>query len=97
MARGIYGFTPPGLPTAAATTNFLINAGAASSVYGFSFNPAGTIAYTADDSAPASGGGITRWTNSGSAWVLAYVVATNSSRGLVVDWSGANPVRTPTP
>lgn len=91
-ARGIYGFTPPGLPTAAATTNFLINAGAASSVYGFSFNPAGTIAYTADDSAPASGGGITRWTNSGSAWVLAYVVATNSSRGLVVDWSGANPV-----
>ncbi len=89
-ARGIYGL--PGLPASAATTNFVLNAGASSSVYGFSFNPAGTVAYTADDNAPTSTGGIQRWTNSGTAWVLAYTVATNSSRGLVVDWSGANPV-----
>ncbi len=91
-ARGVYGFSTPGLSTFDATTNFIINAGAASSVFAFSINPASTVAYTIDDNPPTSTGGIMRWTNNAGAWSLAYIVNTNAGRGLVVDWSGADPV-----
>jgi len=90
--RGVYGFSSPGLPTAPATTNLLFGTGANSSPYAFAFSPAGNIAYVADDSSVAAGGGIQRWTNSGGTWTLVYTNITQGCRGLTVDWSGANPV-----
>ena len=90
--RGVFGFTNAGVPTVATGATNLINTGNSSSPFAFAFNAANTVAYIVDDSAPASNGGIQKWTNSGAAWGLAYIVSTNASRGLAVDWSGANAV-----
>ena len=67
------------------------------SSYGFSINPTSDVAYVADDGAFGSGGGIQKWTFAASTWTLAYTLlntgaATTAVRGLLVDWSGGNPV-----
>jgi len=92
-ARGIHCFV--GTPTGTNAATQLFATGNASSPYGFAINPGGTIAYVADDTASVAGG-IQRWTNSGSAWGLAYTLGTGvanvGARSLVVNWSGPNPV-----
>lgn len=92
-ARGVYAFS--GAPTAGATATVVVNAGGSASPYDFAFNPAGTIAYLADDRTSAAGG-IQRWDFDGSAWALAYTLGTGAAnigaRGLAVDWSGSDPV-----
>ncbi len=90
---GIYGFS--GMPTAAATPTQLIATGTGAGTDEFEINSAGTVAYIADDRAATSGGGIQKWLFDGTAWSLAYTIASGSSngaRGLAVDWSGANPI-----
>lgn len=93
--RGIYGFQGGGAPTAGATTNLVIATGQTSSPYDFDFNVSMTIAYVADDTAGAAGG-IQRWDFNGSSWGLSYTLGTGvanvGTRGLAVDFSGANPV-----
>jgi len=92
---GIYALGS-GLPTSGIqTATTFIATGTGSSPYGFAINSAGTICYIADDRASASGGGIQKWTYSGGTWALAYTLgtgATTGARGLVVDWSGSNPI-----
>lgn len=87
-----------GLPTGTGETSTIaVNTtnGASTSPYAFAFNSANTICYVADDRAVASNGGIQKWTSiDGITWTLAYTLSANGSgaRGLVVDWSGSNPV-----
>ncbi|MBX2992649.1 MAG: hypothetical protein KF749_15960, partial [Bacteroidetes bacterium] len=76
----------PGLPTTGTHSN-----------YGFAISPDGNTMYMADDGTVANGGGIQKWTLSAGTWSLAYILLNNgttttSIRGLIVDWSGANPV-----
>ena len=99
---GIYQAGTAGtLPTTATATNLLIAVGGSSpSPYGFSISPDGTVAYVADDRSIANGGGIIKYTNSSGTWSSSvYTLSpgtgsatTFGARGLVVDWSGANPV-----
>ncbi|MFN4144783.1 MAG: ExeM/NucH family extracellular endonuclease, partial [Runella sp.] len=77
----------PGFPTA--TT----------SPYQFAINPTNNIIYVADDRNISSGGGIQKWTfdNVASTWSLAYTLGTGTSstvgaRGLIVDFSGTDPI-----
>jgi len=96
-SRGIYQVGTSGLPdTAGQTSTSIINAGGTASSYAFAINPAGDVAYLADDRTVATGGGIQKWTLSGSTWTLAGTFTnlngTESARGLAVDFSGANPV-----
>jgi hypothetical protein len=86
-----------GLPTngPVASTLILAVTGTSPSPYGFEFNPGFTVAYLADDRTAANGGGILKYTNSGTTWSLAYTLPTGSTvgaRGLSVDWSGPSPV-----
>jgi hypothetical protein len=94
--RGIYQIGTSGLPTGTTTSTSFINTGGTSSNYGFAINAAGDVAYIADDSAIASGGGIQKWTFNGTVWSLAgtfqSLSGTETVRGLSVDFSGANPV-----
>ena len=71
-----------------------------SSPYAFDINPAGNVMYIADDNstfvnAATQKGGIIKYTKSGSTWSFAYTlqspVAASGARGLVVDWTTANP------
>ena len=82
-----------GLPTASSSTTLIISD--TNSAYGFAVNPAGTLAYVADDTTSASGG-ILRYDYSGGAWSLTYMLGTGAAsigaRGLAVDWSGSSPV-----
>ncbi len=98
---GLYAFS--GLPTSADTASLLIKPASSfsnrASPYDFALNPAGNVAYLADDrtfKADYTGGGIQRWEKIGSTWSLTYSLNAGGtgggSRGLVVDWSGANPV-----
>jgi hypothetical protein len=76
----------PGFPDTTNSTN---------DPYGFSINPAGTIAYVADNRAKARGGGVQKWIKNGSTWSLAYTLdsaLTTGLRYLTVDWSGNNAV-----
>ena len=61
----------------------------------FSFNPTMDICYIAIGSNTAAGG-IQKWTKSGTSWTLAYKLGTGATNigayGLIVDYSGANPV-----
>ncbi len=61
----------------------------------FSFNSTSTICYVAVNLNSATGG-IQKWTKSGSTWTLQYTLGTGVSNigafGLVVDYSGDNPV-----
>ncbi|HEY1662962.1 MAG TPA: Ig-like domain-containing protein [Verrucomicrobiae bacterium] len=89
------------VPTATATATATGISG--SSLYEFAFNPAGNVAYVCDDSAVGSSvGGIAKWTNNGTTWVKAFTFGSSANtasngltagcRGMVVDFSGANPV-----
>ena len=80
-----------GLPTASGQTATLI--AAATSPYGFSISPDGNTMYVADDAAVSgnTGGGIQKWTKSGSTWTRQYTFAVQA-RGITVDYSGNNPV-----
>ncbi len=83
-----------GLPTTTATgTATGITGG---SVYDFAINPAGNVAYVADDSSLVSGnGGIVKWTYNGSTWSKKFQLTngmTAGCRALAVDFSGPNPV-----
>ena len=91
-ARGLYAFA--GLPVSSASATQLIDTGSSSSPYAFVINAAGTLAYIADDSSVAAGGGIQKWTNNAGTWSLAYTLtnAGTGGRGLVADFSGASPV-----
>ena len=86
---GIYSVA--GLPTnsEAVVTNIALPNGA--SPYGFAINSNGSVAYVADEAT-----GISKWTNNndGAGWGPAYTFdpTSTASRGLVVDWSGSNPV-----
>ncbi len=87
-----------GLPTSTGNTIAILSGfptTSGPSSYGFSVNSTNTIAYVADDRATALGG-IQKWTFNGTTWTLAYTLGTGvtniGTRGLIVDWSGANPV-----
>ncbi|MBB3836745.1 putative extracellular nuclease [Runella defluvii] len=62
------------------------------SPYGFAISPDGNTIYLADDRNTSSGGGIQKWVNNSGTWSLSYVISTVNVRGLVVDWSGTNPI-----
>ncbi len=89
-----------GLPiTTGQTSVVVITTGTSStaSPYAFSFNSTSDICYVADDRTTAPIGGVQKWTKSGSVWSLSYTLAVGTStgagaRGLIVDWSGTNPV-----
>lgn len=88
-------FSMGSLPTSGNPTPVqLINTGS-TIVEDFSINPSTNICYIAVNLNNATGG-IQKWTKSGSTWTLAYTLGTGVSNvgayGLVVDYSGANPV-----
>lgn len=88
-------FTLGSLPTSGtASPTQVINTGSLAPE-DFSFNSTGDICYIAIAANSASGG-IQKWTKSGSAWSLAYTLGTGATNigayGLVVDYSGSNPV-----
>ena len=95
---GIMAFT--GAPTTPATPALFLNTagtGSGASPVGFTFNPAMTVAYIADNRKASSGGGIQRFNWNGSAWVYAYTLAYTLSSSqqvweLAADFSGPNPV-----
>lgn len=93
--RGIYS-VGSGVPTSSGqTATNLFDTGSSSNPNAFQFNSAGNVVYIADESPLASGGGIQKWTLSGSTWSLAYTLGTGSGstlgvRGLTVDWSNPN-------
>ena len=88
---GIYTFQGGGLPETAANPVLVLATGANSQPAGFALNSALTIAYVADQRPTA--GGIQKWTNNGSAWVLAYSLPTGGGAfDVAVDFSGSNPV-----
>lgn len=66
------------------------------SPYAFSMKYDSSVCYVADDRTIANGGGIQKWTRSGSTWTLAYTLGTGSgstfgARGLAVDWTTTPP------
>lgn len=84
-----------GLPTSGTPTPMqLINTGS-TVVEDFSINPTTDVCYVAVNLNTAVGG-IQKWTKSGSTWSLAYTLGTGITNtgayGLVVDYSGANPI-----
>jgi hypothetical protein len=88
---GVYAFTGGGLPKSAANPVLVIGTGANSQPTGFAMNQALTIAYVADQRPTA--GGIQKWTNNGSAWVLAYSFSTGAGAyDVAADFSGSSPV-----
>ncbi|MFZ1692410.1 MAG: hypothetical protein WAT74_04345, partial [Flavobacteriales bacterium] len=93
--RGVWA-VGTGLPTGSGNTSaVVVNTGSAASSYEFSFNPATTICYIADDRTFATGGGVQRWDLISSVWTLSYTLAVNGTtgaRGLEVDFSGGDPV-----
>ena len=88
--KGIYQ-VGTGLPTTSGQTNTLVIA--SPSPYGFAISPDGNTAYIADDSAVSgnTGGGIIKWTKSGTTWTRAYTFAP-AVRSITVDFSSTNPV-----
>ncbi len=85
--RGLYQ-VGTGLPVTTGNTSTLLfsTSASASSPYQFAFSPTGTVVYVADDAT-----GIYKWTFNGTAWSSVLVNAT-TCRGLIVDFSDANPV-----
>jgi len=90
-----------GTPTNSGNTStpYLSTAGTgtgSASPYGFAMNNDSTICYVADDRTITNGGGIQKWTRSGSTWTLAYTLKTGTgstvgARGLAVDWNTTPP------
>ena len=76
-----------GIPTTSGQTAAQINTTNDGSSYGFSLSPDGTTLYIADDAA-----GILKYTGSGTSFAFTYTVNATPVRGLVVDYSGSNPV-----
>lgn len=101
-ARGIYVVNTIGSGTTtvpASTVTLVVPTGTASAPCQFAIAPTLTYGYVADESAISAGGGIQKWTFNGFTWTLAYTFATSTNtsvtvgaRGLVVDFSGTNPV-----
>jgi hypothetical protein len=96
QSAGYVGVTPlgTGLPTTAATPGALI---ASPNANQFSFNPTHDILYIADEGSAINGGGVRKYTRSGTTWTLQYTLANTGStnipcRGLTVNWSGTSPV-----
>ena len=92
---GLHAFS--GMPTTASSTSTaILTAGTGTgtaSPYDFAFNAGLTLAYISDDRTTANGGGIQRWDFNGSSWALTYTITSaGGTRGLAVDFSGANPV-----
>ncbi len=86
--RGIYTIGT-GLPTTSATALNMIALGTTASPEGFSVNSTTTVCYITDDAAF----GIAKYTFNGTSWTLAYTLSTGiATRGLVVDYSGTNPI-----
>ena len=86
---GLYSF--PGLPHTTSTPVLVIPTGANSQPAGFAIDPTLTVAYIADQRATA--GGVQKWTNSGSAWSLAYTFSTGGGGfDVYADFSGSSPV-----
>ncbi len=98
-APGIYSLTSAageaaGLTQTAAVTNAFLYTGSTSLPVAFEIKPDLTVAYVADGRTTA-GGGIQKWTKSGSAWTLAYTLSVGTGLGafsLAVDFSQAHPV-----
>jgi len=88
-----------GAPTTSGnvSTPYIITTGSGTgtaSPYGFSMKIDSTICYIADDRTIANGGGIQKWTRSGSTWTLAYTLGTGSTfgaRSLAVNWNTTPP------
>jgi hypothetical protein len=88
---GLYTFQGGGLPKSADSTMLVFATGANTQPAGFAMNSALTTTYVADQR-PTTGG-IEKWTNNGSAWVLAYTLFTGGGAfDVAVDFSGAAPV-----
>ena len=87
-----------GLQTTSGQTTVLLSGfptASGPSSYNFSISSDSATAYVADDRVGSAGGGVQKWTRSGSTWTLQYTLHTGSysgMRGLLVDWSGTNPV-----
>jgi hypothetical protein len=82
----------PAIPVTDAAV--FLSAGSKASLYGFALNASATTAYLADDTLKGTGG-IQRWDFSGGAWALTYAFTSLiniGARGVVVDFSGAQPV-----
>ncbi len=79
-----------GIPTTTGQPAILL--ASSSSAYGFSISPDGNTLYIADDGTGGTNVGITKYTKSGSTFVIDYVVTSTPVRGLCVDYSGTNPV-----
>lgn len=100
--RGVYVINTIGsgtTTTLASTVTLVVPTGTTSSPYQFAIAPSLTYGYVADDNSIATGGGIQKWTFNGFTWSLAYTFATSTNtavtsgaRGLVVDFSGTNPI-----
>ncbi len=89
---GVWAFA--GTPFTSSTPTLFIGTGTGSSPYAFAINPAGNVAYIADDRATAAGG-VQKWTLTGSTWSLAYTFSSGANigtRGVIVDFSGSNPI-----
>ena len=84
-----------GLPTTNPVTITQVINTATNTLEDFSFNSDISICYIANNAATVAGG-IQKWTNSGGAWTLAYTLGTGVANvgayGLIVDYSGTNPV-----
>lgn len=91
--RGIYQI--PGTPTTGPTTaTLVVPTGGSSSPFQYAADFVNGVVYVADDRATGSGGGIQKWVFAGT-WNLAYTFDCGSgfgARGLVVDFSGPNPI-----
>ncbi len=92
-SQGIYA-VGVGLPT---TTNqtanpFIVSGTSAStSPNDFSISPDGCTAYIADDATTANNGGVQKWSKASGTWQLQYTIPIRSL-GMVVDYSGTNPI-----
>ena len=98
-SHGVMAFA--GAPRAAATPALVLSTDGTGtgtpSPKGFSFNPAMTNAYVADNRTAATGGGIQRFNWNGSAWVYAYTLGYTASSSqqvwdMTVDSSGPSPI-----
>ncbi len=85
-----------GLPTNSGVVGTIYLSSVGGSPYGFSMKTDSTVCYIADDRAAASGGGIQKWTRTGSTWSLAYTLGTGvgslvGARSLAVNWTTTPP------
>ena len=84
-----------GMSTAGGQTiTSVINTGATSLPSQFTFNPAGTVCYVADQNNTAASGGVKKYVYSAGAWSLAYTITVNATVGafaVISDFNGATP------